>query len=457
MTKLMDINLADRDGFVAVCGPLFEHSPWIAERAWAARPFGSLEQLHKTMCRIVADSTTDVQLALIRAHPDLVGRLAREGRLTPQSNTEQAAAGLTELTAEEAAEFERYNAAYCDRFGFPFVICARQNRKQAILAAFPVRLRNDRDTEIENALKEIYQIARLRMTDAISEDRTVHAKLASQCYGKTSVRVTKVRRLSDRHELVEMNVNISLAGSFERSYTHGDNSSVIATDSMKNTVYLLAKSHAMDSPEAFALHLAEHFVATYPQVSAATVNIDQALWRRIAVDGIEHPTAFESAGAELRQAKATVDRNEDHAAVSGQLSELLLLKTTDSAFAGFVRDRYTTLPEVTDRILASKVSAEWEYEGSDVDFNSAYSKIRTALLETFAKHKSDAVQQTLFDMGAAALAAEPSIESISLRMPNKHRIPFNFKPFGLEFTHDVYATTDEPSGEIVGHLTREKE
>jgi 2-oxo-4-hydroxy-4-carboxy-5-ureidoimidazoline decarboxylase len=170
MTKLTQLNLAERGGFVAVCGPFFEHSPWIAERTWPARPFSSLAQLHTVMCEIVADATHDEQLALIRAHPDLVGRLAREGRLTRQSASEQAAAGLTELTPAEAAEFDRHNAAYRDRFGFPFVICAGQNRKEAILAAFPVRLRNDRDAEIAAALGEIYKIARLRMADAVSED-----------------------------------------------------------------------------------------------------------------------------------------------------------------------------------------------------------------------------------------------------------------------------------------------
>jgi 2-oxo-4-hydroxy-4-carboxy-5-ureidoimidazoline decarboxylase len=170
VTKLTQLNLSTCGGFVAVCGLFFEHSPWIAERAWPARPFASLARLHQVMCQVVMDSTKDEQLALIRAHPDLVGRLARQGRLTSQSAGEQAAAGLTALTAAEAAEFDRFNAEYRSRFGFPFVICARQNRKQAILAAFPRRLQNDRDAEIAAALKETYQIARLRMADAISED-----------------------------------------------------------------------------------------------------------------------------------------------------------------------------------------------------------------------------------------------------------------------------------------------
>jgi urate oxidase len=280
------------------------------------------------------------------------------------------------------------------------------------------------------------------------------AKLVAQRYGKSAVRVTKVRRLADRHALVEMNVEITLHGDFERSYTHGDNSSVIATDSMKNTVYLLAKDHSLDSPESFALHLAHHFVDTYAQVQAADIQIDQSLWRRIEVEGIPHPTAFESGGAETRYAMASV--NGDVARVAGGFNDLLLLKTTDSAFTGFVRDAFTTLPQVTDRILATKVRATWAFANSQADFNSAFSRIRTTILSTFANHKSDAVQQTLFDMGAAALTAEPTITRIDLQMPNKHRVPFNFKPFGLEFNNDIYVTTDEPSGEIVGHLVREE-
>ncbi len=168
--SLASLNAAGRDVFVAACGHAFEHSPWVAERAWARRPFASVLQLHAAMCDVVQAATADEQLALIRAHPDLVGRLAREHRLTRESVAEQAAAGLDALPADEAAAFEKYNAAYRERFGFPFVICARQNRTDAILAAFPRRLANDRAAEIDAALGEIAQIARLRLADVVSED-----------------------------------------------------------------------------------------------------------------------------------------------------------------------------------------------------------------------------------------------------------------------------------------------
>ena len=280
-------------------------------------------------------------------------------------------------------------------------------------------------------------------------------KLLHNHYGKSGIRLTKVTRLAGRHELTEVTVNVSLSGAFAESYTNGDNSNVIATDSIKNTVYVLAKKHALDSPESFGLHLAGHFASTYAQVKHATVEIAQSPWKRIDVGGRLHPTAFAAAGSETRRAVVTAARAGHGPNVHGGLADLLILKTTDSAFAGFVRDGFTTLPEVEDRILATELSADWGFGRAEADYNAAFDVIRRSLLETFALHRSRSVQQTLYDMAAAALAAEPAIHSIHLRMPNKHRVPFNFKPFGLEFDNDIFITTDEPSGEISAHLQRE--
>jgi len=202
------------------------------------------------------------------------------------------------------------------------------------------------------------------------------------------------------------------------------------------------------------MHLASHFQTAYEQVKTAQIEIDQTLWQRIIVAGKPHPTAFTSADAETRRAMAK--SNAGKIEIHGGFSNLMVLKTTDSAFTGFVRDQFTTLPEATDRILATRIGGRWWFPDTNSDFNLAYARIREALLTTFAMHKSDAVQQTLFDMGTAALAIEPAIPAIELRMPNKHRIPFNFKPFGKEFDNDVYITTEEPSGEIEGFITREQ-
>ncbi len=169
MIALADLNTASGDDFVAVCGPLFEHSPWIAQRTWDWRPFASLADLHAALCQTMYAADVEDQVKLIAAHPDLVGRLAREGRLTRQSTAEQAAAGLAQLSDPEIAAFDAFNARYREKFGFPFVICARENKKEAILAAFPLRLKNSPPQEIQTALAEIAKIARLRLADAVRE------------------------------------------------------------------------------------------------------------------------------------------------------------------------------------------------------------------------------------------------------------------------------------------------
>ena len=160
---LSEINALTAVEFARIAGGVFEHSPWIAECAAARRPFASLDSLHAAMCEIVEAASVDEQLALIRAHPDLVGRVV----LTAESNREQTAAGLMQLTPDEVALFNRYNTEYKSRFGFPFIICARKNKKEAILGAFPVRLKNSRETEIKTALDQIFQIAELRLADLI--------------------------------------------------------------------------------------------------------------------------------------------------------------------------------------------------------------------------------------------------------------------------------------------------
>ena len=170
MITLQELNECDLDRFVGVCGPLFEQSPWIARRTFDRRPFASLGVLHRELCRTMRGATRDEQVRLIASHPDLVGRLAREGRLTRESTGEQAAAGLAQLSDDEVAVFERLNAEYRAKFGFPFVVCARENQKEAILAAFPLRLSHSREQEIATALGEIEKIARLRLLDAVRED-----------------------------------------------------------------------------------------------------------------------------------------------------------------------------------------------------------------------------------------------------------------------------------------------
>ena len=162
-----NLNSLSRAEFIRIVGPAFEHSPWIAEAAWAKRPFASPDELHRELCQTVTVADEERQLALIRAHPDLVGRLALAGRLTKESTNEQASAGLDQLTPDEIATFKANNASYKEKFGFPFVICARLNKKEAIMNGFKVRLDNFREQEIKTALEEIFKIAELRLRDLI--------------------------------------------------------------------------------------------------------------------------------------------------------------------------------------------------------------------------------------------------------------------------------------------------
>ncbi len=275
--------------------------------------------------------------------------------------------------------------------------------------------------------------------------------LTHNAYGKSRVRLTKVERHADRHDLFEWSVDVQLEGDFTPAYTAGDNRNVVATDTTKNVVYALARDHALTSPEAFALALGRHFL-TYPQVSKATLTITVDGWTRIEVGGTSHPHAFVGAGAEKRTCVVTATRTGE-AVVSG-LTDLLVLKTTDSAWKDFHRDEYRTLPDAEDRILATSLTATWTTAGP-ADWDATHAAVRTALLESFAGHKSLGVQHTLYAMGEAALAKVPAVAEVTLTMPNRHRILMNLQPLGRDNPNAVFVATDEPFGLISGTLRRE--
>jgi urate oxidase len=279
-------------------------------------------------------------------------------------------------------------------------------------------------------------------------------KLAGNSYGKSDVRLTKVTRNGDRHELLEFSVDVQLNGDFSRSYTHGDNSSIVATDSMKNTIYVLAKEREFNTVEEFAILLAEHFLKTYPQVDLASTDVRQTNWARLHVGEKPHDHAFICGGPDLWTASVTATKT-GLLIINAGVTDLLILKTTRSAFKNFVSDRYRTLKDTDDRIFATKLSANWNFKSREADFASARRRIQTAMLTTFATEMSDAVQQTMYQMGEAAIAAAPEIDQISLEMPNKHRIPVNLQPFGLENNNDVFVWTDEPFGDIFACVERQ--
>jgi urate oxidase len=271
-------------------------------------------------------------------------------------------------------------------------------------------------------------------------------------YGKAEVRVVAVDRSTTRHSLVDLNVSSSLRGDFTAAHTAGDNAHVLTTDAQKNTVFAFARD-GVGSPEAFGLRLARHFAGSYDWITGARVAVESYGWDRIAVGGQPHDHAFTRNGGEVRTAVVTVDGDDVH--VLAGLTDLVVLKTTGSEFWGFPRDRYTTLPETRDRILATAVTARWRYTGTDLDFDACYAAVRTALLGTFAATHSLALQQSLFAMGRAALEQVDDVAEIRLSMPNKHHFLADLSAFGLDNPDIVYSAADRPYGLIEGTVLRD--
>ena len=282
------------------------------------------------------------------------------------------------------------------------------------------------------------------------------AVLRLNSYGKSRVRLTKVVREGAAHHVFEIDADVQLEGDFDAAFERGDNRNVVATDTIRNTVYVLAKEWNFNAVEGFAIILAEHFVATYPQVNRSTVELAQAAWQRIDVNGAPHDHAFVGVGPQKRYAKAVETRgNSGPAELTGGVRDLLVLKTTGSEWRDFHRDRYRTLKDTSDRILATRIDADWSFTAAaGDDFDAHYRAITGAILRAFATRHSLGVQQTIMHMGEAALEACAAIDSISFALPNQHRVPFNLEPFGLKFDNDVFVTTDEPYGLIKGTVAR---
>jgi urate oxidase len=276
--------------------------------------------------------------------------------------------------------------------------------------------------------------------------------LGANQYGKAEVRVIAVDRSGPQHTLVDLNVSSSLRGDFTAAHTAGDNSHVLTTDAQKNTVYAFARD-GVGSPEAFGLRLARHFAGSYHWITGARVALESYGWDRIGVGGAEHDHSFRRTGGDVRTAVVTVDGEDTH--VLAGLTDLVVLKTTGSEFWGFPRDRYTTLAETRDRILATAVNARWRYTGTEVDFDACFHGVRTALLETFASTHSLALQQTLFAMGEAVLEQHPDVAEIRLSMPNRHHFVQDLSAFGLDNPDVVYRADDRPYGLIEGTVLRD--
>jgi urate oxidase len=264
-------------------------------------------------------------------------------------------------------------------------------------------------------------------------------------YGKAEIRVVAVDRSAEQHQLKDLTVSTALRGDFAAAHLAGDNAHVLATDTQKNTVFAFARD-GVGEIEDFGLRLAGHLAGAYPWITGARVEVAEHPWER--VDG--HAFARSGTG-ETRTTTVTVDNGQEY--VLSGLDGLVLLKTTGSGFAGFPRDRYTTLAETDDRILATAVTARWRH--ADPADRAPHAAVRAALVETFAALDSLALQQTLYAMGEAALARHPGIAEIRLSLPNKHHFLQDLGPFGLDNPKVVYHADDRPYGLIEGTVTRD--
>ncbi|GLY31209.1 factor-independent urate hydroxylase [Kineosporia sp. NBRC 101731] len=267
-------------------------------------------------------------------------------------------------------------------------------------------------------------------------------------YGKAEVRLVHVDRTAPRHVLTDLNISTHLRGAFDATYLTGDNASVLATDTQKNTVYAFARKFGVGTPEDFAIRLGRHFVESQEPVKGAQIEIDQLPWDHLDDHSFARP------GGERRTTSVTFDG--DQVWVVSGLTDLVVLKTTGSEFHGFPRDEYTTLPETTDRILATSVTARWRYSSADLAFGEIYPAIRAVLLETFSATHSLALQQTLYAMGRAVLEKFGEVAEVRLSMPNKHHYLADLSPFGLDNPNEVFIAGDRPYGLIEGQVLREE-
>jgi urate oxidase len=278
-------------------------------------------------------------------------------------------------------------------------------------------------------------------------------KLAQNNYGKSRVRLLRVSRQEGRNDIKELTLAISFEGDFETAHTKGDNTKILPTDTMKNTVYALARQHPIETVEEFSLHLIDHFLTYNPQVSRVRIEAKENLWTRLRLGEKPHATAFSRASDEKRTALLTATR--EGTEIRAGIEDLLVMKTTNSAFDHFLRDPYTTLKDDRERILATSIRARWLYPGEEVEFGPVWHGVRQMLLETFAEHKSESVQHTLYAMGEAVLNNFDNVREIHLSLPNKHFLLVNLDPLGMDNPGHVYLPTDEPHGVIEATLRKE--
>ncbi|GAB3292005.1 factor-independent urate hydroxylase [Parasphingorhabdus pacifica] len=282
-------------------------------------------------------------------------------------------------------------------------------------------------------------------------------RLGTNQYGKAENHLVRVQRDMARHRITDLTVSTALRGDFADAHIGGDQGEVLPTDTQKNTVFAFAKEKGIESPEQFALELADHFISATEAASGARVEVDEATWDRIQVDGEGHDHSFVQTGGGTRTTVVNVDGSgaDRRAHVVSGVKDLVVLKSTGSEFRGFVKDRYTTLRETDDRVLSTSLVARWRFTRTDVDWNKCYDGVKALLLEQFAVVHSKALQQSLYEMGEAVVERFPEIAEIKFSAPNKHHFLVDLAPFGVDNPNEVFHAADRPYGLIEASVLRD--
>jgi urate oxidase len=278
-------------------------------------------------------------------------------------------------------------------------------------------------------------------------------ELGDNRYGKSRVRLARVKRSPERHEFREWTVEILLQGDFTSCFEDGDNSKILPTDTMKNTVYSLARMSPAEYMEDFAKELVDFLLGRNPQVSQAEVGVSEKAWQHLEAGKRMRYTTFEQTSGERQTTKVARAQGGEFSVISG-LENLVILKTAGSAFEGYIKDELTSLPESADRLFGTSLRANWKYTRTDLAFGTWRKVIRDTLLVAFAEHASKSVQHTLYAMGEAVLESVKEVEDIELVMPNNHYLPADLSRFGQDNPNEIFVPTDEPHGYIEARVQR---
>jgi urate oxidase len=286
-----------------------------------------------------------------------------------------------------------------------------------------------------------------------AERMTAQSQLEDNRYGKSRIRLVRVKRQGEAHEFREWAIDVLLRGDFADCFVEGDNRRILPTDTMKNTVYSLARDSRSGTMEDFAQELVEFLLRRNAQVSSAEVTVSEKQWDRLSREGRPHPTAFVQLSRERQITTVSLNQDGEMKVVSG-LEDLVIMKTADSGFEGYIKDELTTLPESSDRLFGTSIWSRWKYRDAGADFAPLRAKIRETLLAVFAEHKSKSVQHTLYAMADRILQTIPQVEEIELRMPNLHCLPVDLSRFGQDNPNEIFVPIDEPHGYIEARIRR---